>query len=105
MSNFDRFRSITAFPPLISWGYGAIQVSARMRERKAPRLAVFGDYDWPERRPSWFASSPSGPSPAAGNAEAPKERYTKRPRELGPSVGNILVLFREIDAATKLLTY
>ena len=46
------------------------------------------------------------PSPAAGNAEAPeppKRRYTKRSRELGHSVRNILLLFREIEAAEKTL--
>ena len=46
------------------------------------------------------------PSPAAGNAEAaepPKGGCTKRPRELGHSVRDILVLFREIDVATKTL--
>jgi hypothetical protein len=51
--------------------------------REVPRLAALGDYDAPE--------------------PPPRTRYTKRPRELGHSVQNILVLFREIDVAIKKL--
>jgi hypothetical protein len=52
-----------------------------------------------------FASSPSGLSSAAGNAEAPEPPKRRlRPGLAAPHeapVRNILVLFREIDAATK----
>jgi hypothetical protein len=69
--------------PILFQEVTVILISARRGERKAPRWAALVDYDWPER----------------------KEMQKLRSRLKGGCgqdwPPHILVLFREIDAATK----
>ena len=70
----------------------------RENERRAPRWAVFGDYDWPERRLSYLA-----------RLQEMQKLQSRLKRRLRPGlaarrearVRNILVPLREIDAAQK----
>jgi hypothetical protein len=98
MSNFDRFGIDHNVSPLISRGFTVRPCSARVNGRRRG-LAVLGDCHGRERRPS----CPARLQEKQKLQGRKKRRYTSARGNSAIAVRNILVLFHEIDSATKTL--